>query len=60
LGQALTTLELAQAVSKTIADELERDGSEFINIHRQCADIAVTLINVAIEALAERVDSPPP
>lgn len=59
VARALTTLELAKAVSKTISDELDRDESEFILVHRECADIAVSLINVAIESLADTAGTLP-
>ena len=51
MKQALTMLEVAKATSKNISDELERNNSEFILVHRQCAEVAVDFVNKLIEYL---------
>lgn len=49
-------MEIAEAVTKIISAELDRDDSEFIVVHRQCAEFAVKFVKVAIENLTEQGD----
>lgn len=46
-----TALELANAASSYLTEELDRSPAEFIPVHRDIAMIALGIVNAAVDAL---------